>query len=302
MTVAIGGTYSIRGLSGIRVVDMKLPEEFRGVHPGPQFGVAGSRRLTGVEVGRTAASLAFTTLLGLVPLFTVAFAYVSRFPLFARSQDAFEAFLLRFFLPGSGAVVRHYLTEFVAKSGELKGVSTLFVVITAVLLVWQVDREINTIWGTREPRSFARRIFVYALALTAGPALIGAGIYFIDWLIEQSIAATSLDAQALTLLVQPVALIVDTAVFTLIYAFVPARSVPFKLALVGGLLAAIAFEAAKHGFRFYITQVPTYQVIYGALATLPLFLIWIYLSWVIVLVGAAITATLAERHGRGRRR
>ena len=260
------------------------------------------RRLTGVEVGRTAASLAFTTLLGLVPLFTVAFAYVSRFPLFARSQDAFEAFLLRFFLPGSGAVVRRYLTEFVAKSGELKGVSTLFVVITAVLLVWQVDREINTIWGTREPRSFARRIFVYALALTAGPALIGAGIYFIDWLIEQSIAATSLDAQALTLLVQPVALIVDTAVFTLIYAFVPARSVPFKLALVGGLLAAIAFEAAKHGFRFYITQVPTYQVIYGALATLPLFLIWIYLSWVIVLVGAAITATLAERHGRGRRR
>ena len=260
------------------------------------------RRLTGVEVGRTAASLAFTTLLGLVPLFTVAFAYVSRFPLFARSQDALEAFLLRFFLPGSGAVVRRYLTEFVAKSGELKGVSTLFVVITAVLLVWQVDREINTIWGTREPRSFARRIFVYALALTAGPALIGAAIYFINWLIEQSIAATPLGAEALSLLVQPVALFVDTAVFTLIYAFVPARTVPFRLALVGGLLAAIAFETAKHGFRFYITQVPTYQVIYGALATLPLFLIWIYLSWVIVLVGAAVTATLAERYGRRRQR
>jgi membrane protein len=260
------------------------------------------RRLTGVEVGRTAASLAFTTLLGLVPLFTVAFAYVSRFPLFARSQDALEAFLLRFFLPGSGAVVRRYLTEFVAKSGELKGVSTLFVVITAVLLVWQVDREINTIWGTREPRSFARRIFVYALGLTAGPALIGAAIYFINWLIEQSIAATPLGAEALSLLVQPVALFVDTAVFTLIYAFVPARTVPFRLALVGGLLAAVAFETAKHGFRFYITQVPTYQVIYGALATLPLFLIWIYLSWVIVLVGAAVTATLAERYGRRRQR
>ena len=261
------------------------------------------RRLTGVGLGRTAASLAFTTLLGVVPLFTVAFAYVSRFPLFARSQDAFEAFLLRFFLPSSGAVVRHYLTEFVAKSAELKGVSTLFVVVTAVLLVRQVDREINTIWGTRVPRSLPRRVFVYALALTAGPALIGAAVYFINWLIEQSIAATPLGAQALTLLVQPVALFVDTAVFTLIYAFVPARSVPFRLALAGGLLAAIAFEAAKHGFRFYITQVPTYQVIYGALATLPLFLIWIYVSWVIVLVGAAITATLAEgSYGRGRQR
>ena len=261
------------------------------------------RRLTGVGLGRTAASLAFTTLLGVVPLFTVAFAYVSRFPLFARSQDTLEAFLLRFFLPSSGAVVRHYLTEFVAKSAELKGVSTLFVVVTAVLLVWQVDREINTIWGTRVPRSLARRVFVYALALTAGPALIGAAVYFINWLIEQSIAATSIGAEALSLLVQPVALLVDTAVFTLIYAFVPARSVPFRLALAGGLLAAIAFEAAKHGFRFYITQVPTYQVIYGALATLPLFLIWIYVSWVIVLVGAAITATLAEgSHGRGRQR
>src|SRR5439155_216607 len=199
--------------------------------------------------------------------------------------------------PGSGAVVRHYLTEFVANSGEINGVSTFFVVITAVLLLWQVDREINTTWGTREPRSFARRIFVYALALTAGPALIGATIYFINWLIQQSIAATPFGAEALSLLVQPVALLVDTAVFTLIYAFVPARTVPFRLALLGGLLAAIAFEAAKHGFRFYITQVPTYQVIYGALATLPLFLLWIYLSWVIVLVGAAITATLAERHG-----
>jgi membrane protein len=249
------------------------------------------RRLTGVGLGRTAASLAFTTLLGVVPLFTVAFAYVSRFPLFAHSQDAFEAFLLRFFLPSSGAVVRHYLTEFVAKSAELKGVSTLFV----------VDREINTIWGTREPRSLARRVFVYALALTAGPALIGAAVYFINWLIEQSIVATSIGAEALSLLVQPVALFVDTAVFTLIYAFVPARSVPFRWALAGGLVAAIAFEAAKHGFRFYITQVPTYQVIYGALATLPLFLIWIYVSWVIVLVGAAITATLTETsYGRGR--
>ena len=89
----------------------------------------------------------------------------------------------------------------------------------------------------------------------------------------------------MSLLGQPLALFVDTAVFTLIYAFVPARSVPFRLALVGGLLAAIAFEEAKHGFRFYIAQVPTYQVIYGALATLPLFLSDL-LSWVIVLVGA----------------
>ena len=261
------------------------------------------RRLTGVGLFRTAASLGFTTLLGVVPLLTVAFAYVARFPLFERSQDALESFLLRFLLPGSGVVIRQYLAEFTAKSAELKGVGTFFVIVTAVLLVVQVDQEINTIWGRREPRSLARRVLVYAVGFTAGPAFIGAAIYFMNWVIEHAIATTTIGAEALTVLSQPVALVIDTAAFTLIYAVVPARRVPFKLALVGGLLAAIAFETAKHGFRFYITHFPTYQLIYGALAVLPLFLVWIYVSWIIVLVGAALTATLAEGgNGSGRRR
>lgn len=252
------------------------------------------QRLTGVGLNRTAASLAFTTLLGLVPLFTVAFAYVSRFPLFDRFQEALERFLVRSFLPGSGLVVRQYLNEFVTKSAELKGVSIVFVIVTAVLLVAEVDSEINTIWAMRAPRSLARRVFIYVLGLTAGPALIGAAVYFTSWVIEQSVATTSISNEALSWLRQPLAFVVDASAFTFIYAFIPARRVPFRLALVGGVLAAIAFEAAKFGFTFYFTRVQTYQLVYGTLAALPLFLIWIYLSWVIVLVGAAITATLAE--------
>ena len=252
------------------------------------------RRLTGVGLSNTAASLAFTTLLGLVPLFTVAFAYVSRFPLFDRFEQALETLLLRFFLPGSGIAVHHYLDEFVAKSADLRGISIVFVVITAVLLVAQVDIEINTIWGARAPRSLGRRIFIYGLGFTAGPVLIGAAVYFAHWMIEQSIAATSLGDEAVTLLRQPVALAVDAGAFTLLYAFVPARRVPFRLALVGGVLASLAFEGAKLGFTFYFAHVQTYQLIYGAFAALPLFLLWLYLSWAIVLVGAAITATLAE--------
>lgn len=252
------------------------------------------QRLTGVGLNRTAASLAFTTLLGLVPLFTVAFAYVSRFPLFDRFQEALERFLVRSFLPGSGLVVRQYLNEFVTKSAELKGVSIVFVIVTAVLLVAEVDSEINTIWAMRAPRSLARRVFIYVLGLTAGPAVIGAAVYFTSWVIEQSVATTSISNEALSWLRQPLAFVVDASAFTFIYAFIPARRVPFRLALVGGVLAAIAFEAAKFGFTFYFTRVQTYQLVYGTLAALPLFLIWIYLSWVIVLVGAAITATLAE--------
>jgi len=259
------------------------------------------RRLTGVGVARTAASLAFTTLLGLVPLFTVAFSYVTRFPMFERWQDALESFLLRYFLPGSGSVVRHYLAEFTEKSSQLKGVGTFFVILTAVLLVVQIDQEINMIWGGREPRSVGRRIVVYALGFTAGPALIGAAIYYTTWLIEHAIGTTSIGAEALTVLSEPAAFVVDTAGFTLLYLLVPAQRVRFKVALFGGVLAAIAFEAAKYGFRFYITQFPTYQVVYGSLAVLPLFLLWIYLSWIIVLVGAAVTATLAETASRRRR-
>lgn len=251
-------------------------------------------KLTGVGLNRTAASLSFTTLLGLVPLFTVAFAYVSRLPLFERFEDALEGFLVRSFLPSSGLAIRHYLNEFTSKAADLKGISIAFVVVTAVLLVAEVDSEINAIWGVRAPRSIARRVFVYALGFTAGPLFIGAAVYFTNWLIEQTVAAASLGGETVNLLRQPIAPLVNWAVFSFVYKFVPARRPRLRLALVGGLLAALALEVAKRGFAFYFAHVQTYQLVYGALAALPLLLVWIYLSWVIVLVGAAITATLAE--------
>src|SRR5215467_2668090 len=194
-------------------------------------------RLSGVGLARTAASLAYTTLLGLVPLFTVAFAYVARFPLFAATQEALESFLLRFFLPGSGRVIHQYLTEFTAKSVELKGVGTVFVILTVFLLVWQIESEINAIWGVRAPRSVARRTFIYMIGFTAGPAFIGATVYFITWLIDESVALVPIRSQTLALFVQPVALVVETGVFTFMYGFVPAQRVRFRLALGGGLLA-----------------------------------------------------------------
>lgn len=252
-------------------------------------------RLSGVGLARTAASLAFTTLLGLVPLFTVAFAYVAKFPLFGASQQALESFLLKFFLPESAGVIHRYLTEFTAKTADLKGIGTIFVIVTAMLLVAEVESEINAIWGVKAPRSLARRIFIYAIGLTAGPAFIGVAVYFMSWLIDESVALVPLRSQTLALLVPPIAFAVQTAAFTFVYGFVPAQRVRFRRALVGGLLGAAAFELAKFGFRLYVSHFANYQLIYGALATLPLFLLWLYLTWLIVLAGAAITATLAER-------
>jgi membrane protein len=261
-------------------------------------GVA--QRLTGVGLARTAAALSFTTVLGLVPLFTVAFIYVARFPLFELWLSALERFLVRHLLPGRGALIRPYLDDFTAKAANVQGIGIMIVVITAVLLVATIDREINAIWGTREPRSLFRRIGVYALGVTLGPLAIGAAVASTNWLLEASLAVELFTKPEASALATPIAVALATLFFALLYAVLPARKVPWRSAFVGGLLAALAFEAAKRGFMLYVTHVPTYQRVYGALAVLPLFLVWIFVSWVIVLFGAAVTATLVEGPPRTR--
>ncbi len=258
------------------------------------FVVRVVRRLREARVGRVAASLAFTTLLGIVPLFTVALVYVARFPVFNQWLDALEPFLVKFLLPDSSSAVRQYLAEFTTKAAGIQGIGTLFLIVTAVLLVAQTEREINAIWGIHEGRSLPRRVVVYALGFVAVPALIGGAVQLTSWTIEQSIAVVPGVSAALSFLVQPIEIAIAALVLTMIYKLVPARRVPIEHALTGGLLAATAFELAKVGFKVYITHVPTYRVVYGALATLPLFLIWIYVSWIILLVGAAVTATLGD--------
>jgi membrane protein len=256
-------------------------------------------RLTGVGIARTAAALSFTAVLGLVPLFTVAFVYVARYPLFQQWLDALERFLVRHMLPASSQAVRTYITEFTAKAANLQGIGIASVTVTAILLVATVEREINAIWGAREPRSLIRRLFVYVIGITVGPLLIGAAVYSTTWLLEASAAQVPFATHAVSVLAVPAAVAITTLAFTLLYLLLPARRVPVRAACYGGLFAAVGFEIAKYGFGVYITTVPTYQTVYGALAALPLFLVWVYVSWVVVLVGAAVTATLAEGAPRG---
>ena len=254
-------------------------------------------RMRALRLARTAGSLAFTTLLGLVPLATVAMTFAARFPMFQRWLDTLESFLLQHMLPGSADVVIQHFREFTAKAANLTGVSIVFICITATLVTATVEREINAIWGITRGRPLAHRLFVYALGLTAGPVLVGASISVTTWLLTQSLAAVPLRGVTSALLLKPVPFFFSTAALMLTYAFVPARPVAWRHALIGGAAAATAFEAAKFGFAWYLSKVPTYELVYGALAALPVFLIWIYLCWLIVLSGAVLTATLAESRG-----
>lgn len=252
-------------------------------------------RMRAVGLARNAASLSFTTLLGLVPLGTVALTFVARFPVFQSWLDALEAFLLRHMLPTSAhQVVRFYVREFTEKAAGLTGISIVFIAVTAAMATATIEREINVIWGISRARPLGRRIVVYALGLTVGPVLVGASLSLSTWLITLSLAAMPLAASTTGVILKPLPMLFTTVALTLLYALVPARPVPWRHALVGAALAALAFEGAKYGFAFYVTRISTYELVYGTLAALPAFLIWIYLCWLIVLAGAAITATLTE--------
>ena len=252
-------------------------------------------RLRNVGWARAAGSLAFTTLLGLVPLVTVAFAFVAKFPVFQDFLRVLEAFLLRYMLPERASeVVNRYVLGLATEAAAVKGLGIVFVVIAATLVVATVEDEINVIWGIRRKRPLLRRIVVYVAGLTAGPVLVGAAITFIMWGLGYTIAAAPLHDRTINAILRPIPFLFTVAGFTVLYALTPARKVPWRYALVSGILAAAVFEAAMVGFGWYVDNVASYDVTYGALAAFPVFLLWIFLFWLIVLAGAAVTAALCE--------
>jgi membrane protein len=175
----------------------------------------------------------------------------------------------------------------------------VFVCVTAGLAMHTVEREINAIWGIRRGRSIVRRVVTYALCLTLGPVLVGASISLTTWAIVHSLAAVPFETGLDATIVGALPFVFSAVGLTLVYRFVPARRVRLGPALVGGIGAALALEAAKHLFALYLTRVPTYRLVYGALAAVPIFMVWVYVAWIVVLAGAAVTATLAEGARRG---
>jgi membrane protein len=265
------------------------------------FPVRVVKRLRDVQLARSAGSLSFTTLLALVPLASIAVGFVGRFPIFESGLAAFEAYLVRHFLPSTAATLVHeYVLGFATQAARLTGLSIVLVVLTAGLAVSTVEREINAIWGIRQRRSLGRRVLVYAIGLTVGPVVVGASISITTWLIVQSLAAVPLQKTFGETVLAALPFAFTATGLTLLYKFAPARKVPLAPALVAGVATALALEGAKHLFALYVTRVPTYRQIYGALSALPVFLVWIYLCWIIVLAGAAVGATLADATRRAR--
>lgn len=247
---------------------------------------------------QSAAALTYTTLLALVPLMTVALAVFSAFPIAERVNQQVQDFLFANFVPTSGEVLQRYLQAFSDKASRLTGAGFFFLILIALALMASIDRALNAIWEVRRRRRGLSIFVVYWAVLSLGPLLIGASVLVTSYLISLPLVSEAAASETGIQLLKLTPIATSALGFTLIYVLVPNRRVALRHAALGGLLAAVLFELAKRGFGWYLTTFPTYEAIYGALATIPIFLVWIYLSWLVLLVGAEFTRTLAVfRHG-----
>lgn len=245
-----------------------------------------------------AASLTYTTLLSLVPIITIALTVFSAFPVFSELMTQLKVFLLTTLVPQSaGKVITVYMQQFSEKAARLTMVGIAFLGVTAFMLLHTIELAFNTIWRVRKPRPILQRLMISWALLTMGPLLVGASLTLTSYLVGLSFGwATHLPAVEVTVL-KAVQVVLAVSAFSMLYLLVPYRYVPFSHAVAGGVLAGALFEAMKLGFAFYVTQFPTYKLVYGAFAAVPIFLLWIYLSWLVVLAGAEVTATLAYWQG-----
>ncbi|MDD5180147.1 MAG: YihY family inner membrane protein [Gallionellaceae bacterium] len=245
-----------------------------------------------------AASLTFTTLLSLVPLVTIALTLFSAFPAFDEFSGQIRQFLLANMLPETGGkMISRYMEQFAESAARLTAVGTVFLALTAMLMMLTIDNAFNTIWRISRPRPLVQRVLIYWAVLTLAPLLIGGSLSLNSWLVGVSVGyARQIPAIGMVML-KVVPVMLTTMAFSLLFRIVPNRYVPLRHALIGGIVAAVAFESMNRTFAFYIAHFPTYKLVYGAFASIPIFLLWIYLSWLTVLSGALIASSLS--HWRG---
>ncbi len=262
------------------------------LHAAPGFARYVIARYRKDHASSVAASLAYTSLLSLVPLMAIGLGMLAVFPVFSPLRVQIEAWLFTNFVPAVGEVLKDQVGNFIGNAGRLSAAGIIGLVVTAVMLLVTIETSFNTIFRVDRPRSALSRLLVYWTMMTLGPLLVGASLS-----VQGYLATLTLWQQSMTVTDHLAALlptILSIMVFAVMFAAIPNRQVPFKDALTGGVIGGLLFAVLRWGFAYYITSSGAYASVYGAVAAVPIVLFWMFLSWVVVLVGAEITASLSE--------
>ncbi|MCP4279045.1 MAG: virulence factor BrkB family protein [Alteromonas sp.] len=242
----------------------------------------------------SAGHLAYVTLLSLVPFIMVTFTIMSAFPAFASVRSKLEHFVFSNFVPTASDVVHKYMTDFVGNASQMSAIGILSLLVVALMLISNVDKTLNRIWRTQSDRPIVYTFAIYWMVITLGPMLIGSSVVVSSYLTGLAAFTEEYTPGLGTFLLSLVPSGAAMLAFTILYMVVPNRRVFARHALVGAIVATIAFEITKSGFALYVTNFPSYELIYGALAVVPILFLWVYLSWIIVPFGAEFTCSLGE--------
>ena len=245
------------------------------------------------RMGLTASSLTFTTSIALVPFFTVALAIFTAFPMFSKLEGALQGWLIQSLIPDNIArQVLGYLTQFSRQANKLGVAGLAVLLVTAIAMILTIDRTLNGIWRVRKTRPLTQRVLIYWAAITLGPLLLAASLALTSYVLSASRGLVGALPISLRFLLDVVQFSLVAGGVAALFRYVPNTYVKWAHAWVGGIFVAAGIELAKKALALYLSAVPSYSLVYGAFATLPILLVWIYVSWVIVLMGAVIAAYL----------
>ncbi|MBA1247085.1 YihY family inner membrane protein [Pseudomonas luteola] len=252
------------------------------------------KRFLGDRAPNNAAALTYTTLFAVVPIMTVTFAMLSAIPAFQGTEEQIQIFIFHNFVPSTGETLEEHLRGFIEQARHLTWLGVALLAVTSLTMLVTIEKTFNDIWRVSQPRRGMSSFLLYWAILSLGPLLLGAGFAISTYIASLSMMSGRYAVMGTAVLLKFMPLLFSMAAFTLLYAAVPNTRVPLKHALVGGIFTSVLFEAAKSLFGLYVMFFPGYKLIYGAFATIPLFLVWIYVSWLIVLFGAELVCNLSS--------
>lgn len=246
------------------------------------------------RINVSAGHLAYVTLLSLVPFIMVFFTILSAFPAFEKRRTQLEDFIFNNFVPTAGDVVQKYVGDFVGNASEMGAVGILSLLVVALLLISNIDKTLNTIWRTKSDRPAVYTFSIYWMVITLGPLLMGSSVAVSSYLTGLATFAETYTPGLGTFLLKLVPLFASMLAFIILYMVVPNKRVKAKYAVIGAFVATLLFELSKKAFALYVTNFPSQEAIYGALAVVPILFLWVYLSWIVVLLGAEFTCSIEE--------